>query len=446
MLTYEEAVTYISEVPKFTKKNGLSNTEELLRRLGDPQEQYRVIHVAGTNGKGSVCAFMATVLEKAGYRTGLFTSPHLVRINERFRINGQEVSDDVFARAFDSVKTAIDSMMEDGFAHPTYFEILFAMGAILFAWEKADYVVMETGMGGRLDATRAVLRPVVCVITSISLDHMEYLGDTVAKIAFEKAGIIREGVPVVYDARCQEAAEVIAGQAAALHAPAWPWYEGMSEITERTDTSVRFVINNRFFDYREVTVPFVADYQVANASLAMMALRVLDPGKTITDRMIQSGIAKTRWSGRMETVLPGVVLDGAHNADGIRQFLKTVNRVAEKGPVSLLFAAVAGKEYEKMIRELCEEASFSSITVTQVGGYRKTDARVLAEVFRRYADAPVHVISDAAQAFRAAVEEKKENETLFCAGSLYLIGEIRAALAGIKVQEHRIDKEEELND
>ena len=437
-MTYEEAATYISEVPKFTKKNELSNTVELLRRLGHPEEQFRVIHVAGTNGKGSVCAFMAAVLQHAGYKTGLFVSPHLVKINERFQVNRHDVSDAAFTGAFQAVKETIDEMTGEGFPHPTYFEILFAVGMVLFAREKIDILVMETGMGGRLDATNTVAHPEICVITSVSLDHTEYLGDTVEKIAFEKAGIIKEGVPVVYDCRCREAGEVIRAQAERMHAPAWPYYQEMSEITGRTQSDVSFVLNNRLFDYQAFTVPFPADYQVVNSSLALMALRLLDPQKTITDRMMAEGILRTRWSGRMETAMPGVVLDGAHNADGIRQFLKTVNLFREKKPVSLLFAAVIEKDYENMVREICEETEFSHIIVTQIEGDRRTDASALAGLFRKYTDTPVEAVKSVPEAFEKALAQKGEG-VLFCAGSLYLIGEIKEVIAGIKARGEKIN-------
>lgn len=434
-MNYEQAVNYIAEVPKFTKKNAPENTVELLRRLGHPEEAFRVIHVAGTNGKGSVCAFLESILRHAGKRTGLFTSPHLIRINERFQIDHQDVSDEEFLRAFLRVKDAMDAMTAEGYAHPTYFEILFAMGMVLFAEAGIEYLVMETGLGGRLDATNTVARPVLTVITSISLEHTEYLGDTIEQIAWEKAGIIKEGVPVVYDGRDRQAEAVIRERARMMHAPAIPYYAGMSEIVGQTDKSIDFVLNNRYYDYKAVHVPFLAEYQVVNSAIAMMAARVLDPGKEISDSTVLEGIAAAEWSGRMETVLPDVVLDGAHNAAGIEEFLKTVRSVQKRRPVSLLFSAVIEKDYERMIREICQEVKFSSIVVTQIGDTRKVDATVLAELFRKYTDSPVEARADVADAFAAALERKGDG-MLFCAGSLYLVGEIKALLARQQVQKH----------
>ena len=185
-MNYEEAVAYIDETPKFTKKNSLDHTKECLRRLGNPQDKFKVIHVAGTNGKGSTCAFLTSVLREAGYSCGLFTSPHLVEINERFQINEVNIDNDTFLKAFEKVKVLADELVAEGSYHPTYFEMLFLMGMVIFAEAGVDYVTLETGLGGRMDATTAVENPVACVITSISLDHMQYLGDTVAKIAGEK--------------------------------------------------------------------------------------------------------------------------------------------------------------------------------------------------------------------------------------------------------------------
>lgn len=434
-MNYIEAVDYIAEVPKFTKKNKPENTVELLRRLGHPEECFKVIHVAGTNGKGSVCAFTESILRHAGKRTGLFISPHLVKINERFQINQESVSDEVFVEAFNEVKDVMDAMVKDGFFHPTYFEILFAVGMVIFAKEKVEYLVMETGLGGRLDATNTVAHPVATVITSISLEHTEYLGDTVEQIAWEKAGIIKEGVPVIYDGRNRSVEKVILDKAKEMNAPAYPYYTEMSEILSRTDKSIDFVLNNKYYDYKTVQVPYLADYQIVNSSLAMITARVLDPEKQISDQTILQGIKDTRWGGRMETVLPGVVLDGAHNAAGIEEFLKTVRMVQKTQQVSMMFSVVVEKDYEKMIQEICEGADFASIVVTQVEGDRKVEAEELAEIFRKYTKAQVVARESVKDAFETAMELKGDG-MLFCAGSLYLIGDIKAIISNQTVHKH----------
>lgn len=443
-MNYTEAVEYIENIPKFAKKNKPENTIELIRRIGHPERRMKVIHVAGTNGKGSVCAFLSNILSRAGKQTGLFTSPHLVDITERFQINGEQVSREAFTRAFVRVKKEVDGMVADGFFHPAYFELLLAAGLLMFQEAGVEYLVLETGLGGRLDATNLVEHPIACVLTTISLDHMEYLGNTVADIAGEKAGIIKEGVPVIYDGRNPESEAVILRQAAKMHAPAWRYDDSMREITGKTDKSIDFILNpgydKRMEDsgaqahsvtdlYQElkVTVPYLAEYQVVNSSLALAALRVIDPQRQISDEQAVQGICSTTWQGRMETVLPGVVLDGAHNADGIKEFIHTVQCIAGRRPVSLLFSAVVEKEYEKMIQTVCESADWTSIVVTQVGGARVVEADVLAGIFRKYTSAPVTARADVTEAFREA-QARRGDSMLFCAGSLYLVGEIKKIL------------------
>ncbi|MCD8012550.1 MAG: bifunctional folylpolyglutamate synthase/dihydrofolate synthase [Lachnospiraceae bacterium] len=451
-MDYTEAVAYIERVPKFTKKNKPENTRELIRRIGRPERRMKVVHVAGTNGKGSVCAFLSSILTNAGRHTGLFTSPHLVDITERFEVDGEPIAHETFARAFTRVMQVTEEMVADGYAHPAYFELLFAAGLLIFEEAGVEYLILETGLGGRLDATNLVERPLCCVITSISLDHMEYLGDTVTAIAGEKAGIIKEGVPVVYDGRNPEAAAVIAARADAMCAKAVRYDASMSQILGKTDKSIDFLLNCGYDEKIKVTVPYLAPYQVVNSSLALLALRVIDPERIIRMEQAAEGIARTRWPGRMETVLPGVVLDGAHNADGIREFIRTLQGVQgstmdgsehlngdtcvkadgkarEDVPrkVSILFSAVADKEYEKMIQEICEGVRLSSVVVTQVGGSRVVPAGQLADVFRRYTDAPVTAKADVREAFETALQLRGDG-MLFCAGSLYLVGELKAIL------------------
>lgn len=434
--TYRDAVEYISGIPKFTKKNEPANTVELLRRLGHPERQLRVVHVAGTNGKGSVCAFLESVFRNAGCRTGMFTSPHLVRINERFQVNRKPVSDADFLEAFRHVMAAAEEMEKDGYAHPTYFETLFAVGMWYFSRQKIDLLLCETGLGGRLDATNTIEKPILSVITSISMDHTEYLGDTIPEIAGEKAGIIKRGIPVVYDASCAQAAEVIRERARLMDSPSEYRSPAMTVITGRTQKSVIFSLERPPFGGIPVTVPFAADYQAANASLAMIAADVIRQRETglmqehpVSIRQITEGIARTRWSGRMEEILPDVILDGAHNEDGIRQFLKTAERISQSRKVSLLFSAVADKNWKEMIRSLCRSIPLQSVTAASVGGKRGIGADELAREFELHTDCPVYARQDAKEAFRLA-RSVQGDSVLLCCGSLYLAGEIEAEVYG----------------
>ena len=214
--TYEEAAAYIEEIPKFTKKHTLEHTKMFLKRLGNPAADRKIVHVAGTNGKGSVCAYLQAILMAEGKRTGFFTSPHLVSVNERIRVDNIQIDNETFLKVFRKVLKIVRQMVEDGIEHPSYFEFLFGMGMTAFAETDVEYIILETGLGGRLDATNAIDNPALAIITSISLDHTAILGDTIEKIAGEKAGIIKPGVPVFFDGSSKKAAEVIKAKASEL--------------------------------------------------------------------------------------------------------------------------------------------------------------------------------------------------------------------------------------
>lgn len=424
-MNYEEAVAYIDETPKFTTKNSLEHTKECLRRLGNPQKKFRVIHVAGTNGKGSTCAFLTSILREAGYSCGLFTSPHLVEINERFQINEVNIDNDTFLEAFHKVKALSDELVAEGSYHPTYFEMLFLMGMVIFAGAGVDYVTLETGLGGRLDATTAVEDPVACVITSISFDHMQYLGDTIEAIAGEKAGIIVPGVPVIYDGNDPVAAAVIRKRAVELGSPFFEVHAEDAQILTNTRAGIDFCLKNDYYEDTVFTIPFIARYQVMNASLALKTMEVLKVALPVTLEQIQRGMAGTRWQGRMETVLPGVIVDGAHNEDGVAKFVETAAHFQEEYPLTLLFSAVDDKDYTDMIRTICGKITFRHIVVTQVGGYRMVPAKKLAGIFADLGCESVEAVEEIPGAFKRALEAKGEDGMLFCVGSLYLVGEIK---------------------
>lgn len=427
-MNYEEAVAYIEETPKFTTKNKLSHTKECLKRLGNPEKKFRVIHVAGTNGKGSTCAFLTSIFREAGYSCGLFTSPHLVTINERFQINEKNIDDDTFLAAFLKVRALADELVAEGSYHPTYFEMLFLMGMVIFADAGVDYVMLETGLGGRLDATTAVEEPAACVITSISFDHMQYLGNTIREIAGEKAGIIVPGVPVIFDGNDPEAAKVIRDQAEKLGSP---WFEVKredAEIKGITSGGIDFSVKNGYYGNTVFSIPFIARYQVMNASLVLKTVEVLKQQISIPEDAVKKGLLETRWQGRMETVLPGVIVDGAHNEDGVEKFVETAEHFQKEYPLTLLFSAVDDKDYTDMIRTILGRIRFRHVVVTQVGGYRKVPAEELAEIFRREGCPSAQAFEDTEAAFRAALALKGEDGMLFCVGSLYLVGEIKELL------------------
>lgn len=421
-LDYREIVKYIEEIPKFTVKNPPEHTKELLKRLGNPQDSIKVIHVAGTNGKGSTCAYLASMLKEGGYRTGLFTSPHLVTINDRFRINGENISDEDFTESFLRVKQVIDEAKEEGLAHPSYFETLFLMGVDYFYHKKVDYLVLETGLGGGKDPTNCVEHPLACIITSISIDHVQYLGDTIPAIASEKAGIIKPGVPIIYDGHVKEVAPVIEKRAKELGSPAYALKPEQYKLQEQNREGITFL-----FEGEELQIPYIAEYQMMNASLAYFTMKKLQTIHGIADETLKEGIRKVSWAGRMETILPGVIVDGAHNADGVAQFVKTVDQFRKDNRVILLFSAVSDKEYEKMIRLICEKIKPDAVIATQIQGERQILAEDLAGLFRKYGADEVYAESEVPAALRKALK-LQQGGMVFCVGSLYLIGEIKAFL------------------
>ena len=427
-MNYSEAVAYIEETPKFTTKNKLSHTKECLERLGHPEKQFKVIHVAGTNGKGSTCAFLTSIFREAGYSCGLFTSPHLVVINERFQINEKNIDDDTFLRAFEKVKALADELVAEGNYHPTYFEMLFLMGMVIFADAGVDYVMLETGLGGRLDATTAVEDPVACVITSISFDHMQYLGNTIAEIASEKAGIIVPGVPVIYDGNDPEAAQVIRSHAVSQGSPYYEVKKTDAQILKNTRAGIDFSVKNEYYGNTTFSIPFIAGYQVMNAALVLKTAEVLKDRINLPKEAVLKGLKETRWQGRMETVLPGVIVDGAHNEDGVEKFVETAEHFQKDYPLTLLFSAVDDKDYTDMIRTVLGRIRFRHVIVTQVGGYRKVPAEQLAEIFRQEGCDSAESCENVEEAFHKALDRKGEEGMLFCVGSLYLVGEIKAII------------------
>lgn len=427
-MNYTEAVDYIETIPKFTVKHPPEHTRELLSHLGNPQEGIKIIHVAGTNGKGSVCAYLNAMLLAGGKKTGLFTSPHLVRINERFQINGEDVSDEQFLDAFLKVEKAAKEYEAEGEGHPSYFETLFLMGMLIFKEAGVEYLVMETGLGGRLDATNVVEKPLACIITSISRDHTEYLGDTLEAIAGEKAGIIKAGVPVIYDASQPGPASVIAAKAKEMGSPAWPMEPSFYEMKTQSREGITFTFAYLGGEKAELAIPYVAKYQMMNASLAFYTMHILQDVHDIPKNVLAEGLSKIKWPCRMEMAAPGVIIDGAHNEDGIAQFVSTAGYFAKENEITILFTAVADKHYHEMIGEICEGIHPSHVVATQIDGSRVVPAEVLAEDFRKAGCTDVCAESEIGAAYEKALE-KKGSGMLFCVGSLYLAGELKAYLA-----------------
>ncbi|MDE7434216.1 MAG: bifunctional folylpolyglutamate synthase/dihydrofolate synthase [Lachnospiraceae bacterium] len=427
-MTYEEICDYIYKIPKFTKKNDLSHTKELLRRLEIRTYAFEIIHVAGSNGKGSVCAFLQQALTEGGCSVGMFTSPHLVCMEERFVINGQMCSREDFEESFHAVRAVVEDMEGDGLAHPAFFEYLFAMGMYLFQKHRVYFLILETGLGGRLDATNVFEEPLCTVITSISLEHTQILGDTVEKIAWEKAGIIKAGVPVVFDGSNPAAAHVIRGCARRMGAPFYEISLESIKFLRCTGKNIDFCLRTGY-DVVTLTIPFAAEYQMMNAALAYRVLELLQCDTGIGREQIIQYLPHTRWAGRMQQIAPGVYLDGAHNADGIAQFVRSAAKIGGDSPL-LLFGMMQEKDCAGAVRCLCEGVDWDGVIVTGIRDERSAAPEELAELFAANGQR-VKVIGDSGEAYRYAMESRKEQQVVFCAGSLYLIGELQTIAGGI---------------
>ena len=402
----KKARDYLLGIPLWTKKkNTLDEVRHFLKELGNPDEQLNIIHVAGTNGKGSVCADLTAMLMEAGYHVGTFVSPHLTDVTERFLVDGVPVEEAGFSESFARVKAVTDRLTAEGYAHPTFFEFVFLMAMDLYGRRKPDFVVLETGLGGRLDTTNVIRHPLACVITSISLDHTQYLGDTVELIAAEKAGIIKPGIPVVYDNNDRAAGAVIAAAADRLGSAAY----GLTAEDSCWGVS------------------FAAPYQAMNAALAVKVLEILEI-EGVNAEVCRKALASVHWTGRMQQVAPDVWVDGAHNPGGIRAFIQAVKaqnglavqekqsaqqpdqgeqNAADMHPqIQLLFAAVSDKDYHEMIRLLCTELSPERVTVVQLKSERGLQADALARQFEDAGCSHVTAFDSTKDALKHVLSEK----------------------------------------
>lgn len=425
-VTYEEACGYILDIPKFAGKHTLADTKEMLGQLTGSRIESKIIHVAGTNGKGSVCAYLQSILRTAGFHVGMFISPHLETMRERIVYDGEMIPQESFVKAFELVREESDRQREK---HPSFFEFLFLMGMCYFKEKRPDYIILETGLGGRLDATNCIAKPKLCVITEIGFDHMQYLGNTLVEIAGEKAGIIKRGTPVVYLDKREETSGVIEQTASKLETTAIAVKKSQIGRPVMRKKSIDFSFGNGYYRYDSLVLQTTAAYQTENASVALVAARSLQEER-IDDEAIRKGLYDAFWPGRMEEILPNIYLDGAHNEDGIEAFLQSVLASAEeepkKGKRLLLFGVVADKQYDKMIGAIATSQLFSHIAVTVLASDRSASIDKLKVAWAQYKTADCSFHESAEEAFHYIQSIQKEADTIYIAGSLYLVGQIKA--------------------
>jgi len=433
-MTYPEALSYLGEARRFGMKLGLDPMRDLARRLSDPQKQLRFIHIAGTNGKGSTAAFCESCLRAAGYCVGLYTSPHLVTIRERFQIDRIPISEADFVEGMTAVRAAAEQMKGQA---PTFFEIATALALWYFARQKVDWVVWETGLGGRLDATN-IVNPDVCIITNIGLEHQQYLGNTLAEIAKEKAGIIKPHVPVVSAVEIEEASEVIVDRAKAERC--------MLTIVERDmevkDLGLRDGRQMAQIDDHEFALGLLGSHQIDNAACAVEALwqiRCRDPEPfesgpdycLISDERIARGLETTTWPGRFEIISekPLIVLDGAHNPAGMAKLVETWRAFLASrkidAPAHLVFATVADKDISEMAQLLRPLAK--QVSLVRLANERTADPAKLAESF---SGLPCTLFPSVTDWWRK-MEQLDPACPVLITGSLFLVGEMLARRQGV---------------
>lgn len=424
-MTYEQAIDYLESANVFGIQLGLGRIQALLERLGNPQNNYKTIHVTGTNGKGSVTAMIASVLTEAGFRTGRYTSPHLEDYTERIHIDHHDISRDDFAKAVAVVKDAVTAMVAAGGEGPTEFEMITAAAFWYFDYIGVDYAVIEVGLGGLLDSTN-VIAPVVSVITNVAMDHMKYCGNTIEAIAEQKAGIIKEGVPVVTTAD-GAALKVIARKAYEKHSRLYALDHSFDVVgnagPEDPATGQMVTVREKYGFAITTVLPLLGKHQRTNCAAALMTLLILARHeKKMTRTVLENGIRHVQWPGRFQVFKAGdidVVLDGAHNPAGIDTFCKTYEDVFASRKRVFLFSVLADKDYSQMVRELFHDDDY--VICAPAPTPRSADPKAMAAMLPCKADWAGTI----AEGLDKALAAVQPDQVLCIVGSLYIQGEVR---------------------
>lgn len=428
-MTYEEAMKYISSVGRFGSNYGLKRTFRLLDILGNPDKKIKLIHVAGTNGKGSTTAMITKILRGMGYKVGMYTSPYIEYFEERIQINGENIPKETFVSLLVEVRKAVEQVIEEGYDHPTEFEILTALMFLYFYRENVDYGVVEVGLGGTLDSTN-VLTPIVSVITSISYDHMNILGDTIEEIAEQKAGIIKENVPVVLYPAEKNVQNVIVKKADEMN----------SRIRLVQRNCVKLLDINRDEVYQEIEVrtmkndyvvklPLLGEHQMLNLAVALNAIEVIFEGNNdkLDVKVVEKSLESVEWKGRLEVLSkkPLIVIDGAHNIDGIKSLANNVGKYFNYNKMILILGILADKQVDEMIKVITPLAE--KVYAVTPHSDRAELCEDLKEKVVEY-NKNVEAVEDYEKAVMLAMNEAKDEDLILLSGSLYMIGDMRKIL------------------
>lgn len=420
-MTYTEALDYIHSVSWTFCKPGLDRINELCKRLGNPQKSLKFIHVAGTNGKGSFCSMLSSVLKEAGYKVGTFTSPYVKTFNERMSINGEMISNSALAELTELVKPYADKMKDK----PTEFELITAIALEYFKRSGCDYVVLECGLGGRLDSTNIIDTSILSVITGIALDHTSILGETIPEIAMEKSGIIKSGIPVLWCGNDKDAQAVISDKASEMNAPLYE--AGREELTVKSQT-----LDGTVFDYGKyssVEISLLGTYQVQNATNVLCAVDILKTvGLEISDEAIYNGMKNAKWNARFELIsnTPRVIFDGGHNPQGVCEAVASIKKYLGEEKVYTITGVMADKDYEYIASKI-SEVTEKAFCLTP-NNPRALGAKEYAVVFEKNG-IEAKAFDTVYDAVSAAMNEAlMENKTVLCLGSLYMYAEVQAAV------------------
>lgn len=418
---YQDCLAAMYSLHRFGIKLGLETIESILAALGNPERNFKCIHIAGTNGKGSVAAMLSTILHAAGYKVGRYTSPHLEHFNERICVNEKPVDDAAVLEAYNRVN-AVQNLSRQ----PTFFEFATAMALDVFGRHHVDWGIIETGMGGRLDATNAI-QPELSVITNISLEHRFYLGNTIAAIAGEKAGIIKPNIPLVTGVGQKSARNAILQQAAVQKAPVY--FKGR-DFRCRRQSRDRFTYYGMKHTWRRLRLSLSGAHQLENASLVLASSEILSTLglANIPTGAIEYGLGHTRWPGRLEIVStrPYLILDGAHNLMAARSLARYLKDHFSHHNITLVVGILDDKPYEAILKDLI--APCRRLVITQPVIDRAIAAPTLAAIAKKYAN-EVDIIPEVGQAVRHALKTSSSDDVICVAGSLYVVGEAKTALS-----------------
>ncbi len=432
-MRYEEAMKYITEVGNFGSNYGLERTHKLLEYLGNPEKELKFIHIAATNRKGSTTSMITEILMGSGYKVGMYTSPFIEEFEERIQINRNNIPKETLAALMDEVKLSVDKVIEDGYNHPTEFEIITVLMLLYFKRENIDFGVIEVGLGGTLDSTN-VITPILQVITSISFDHTNLLGNTLEEIAREKAGIIKKGIPTVIYPQQEEALNVIKNKC----------FEMDSELYIASSDNLKFesVVNDdkpyqllKYNDEIDILLPLLGEHQIINLSVAMKTIEVLN-NRNITDISIDNitkSIKSVIWKGRLEVLSnnPYVVIDGAHNIQGIQTLSKNIKKYFEYDNLYLILGILADKDVEEMIKVITPMAK--KVYAVTPNSIRAELAEDLKKEIIKYNE-NCQAYDDYKEAYLTALNDADENDLILASGSLYMVGDMRKIINLLKIR------------